>query len=29
VKHFLGADGQCGAGDVAREGIRVIEAAQR
>jgi class 3 adenylate cyclase len=26
VKHFFGADGQCGAGDVAREGIRVIEA---
>jgi adenylate cyclase len=29
VKHFLGADGQCGAGDVAREGIRAIEAAHR
>jgi hypothetical protein len=29
VKHLLGADGQCGAGDVAREGIRAIEAARR
>ena len=27
VKHLLGADGQCGAGDLAREGIRAIEAA--
>ena len=26
VKHLVGADGQCGAGDVAREGIREIEA---
>jgi class 3 adenylate cyclase len=25
VRHFLGADGQCGAGDIAREGIRRIE----
>jgi class 3 adenylate cyclase len=29
VKHLIGADGQCGAGDVAREGIRAIEAAKR
>ncbi len=29
VKHLLGADGQCGSGDVAREGIRRIEAAAR
>lgn len=29
VKHFLGADGQCGAGDVAREGIRRIEGERR
>ncbi len=27
VKRFLGADGVCGAGDVARDGIRAIEAA--
>jgi len=26
VKHFFGADGACGAGDLAREGIRSIEA---
>jgi len=26
VKHFFGADGQCGAGDLARAGIRAIEA---
>ncbi len=26
VKHFFGADGACGAGDLAREGIRAIEA---
>lgn len=29
VKRFLGADGQCGAGEVAREGIRAIEAGLR
>jgi class 3 adenylate cyclase len=29
VKHLLGADGQCGAGDVAREAIRIIEAGRR
>jgi len=29
VKHLIGADGQCGEGDVAREGIRTIEAARR
>jgi class 3 adenylate cyclase len=29
VKHLLGADGQCGAGDVAREGIRAIGAGHR
>jgi class 3 adenylate cyclase len=29
VKHLIGADGQCGAGDVARDGIRVIEAARK
>ena len=29
VKHLVGADGQCGTGDVAREGIRVIEAGHR
>jgi adenylate cyclase len=29
VKRALGADGACGAGDVAREGIRTIEAAGR
>ncbi len=26
MKHFFGADGQCGAGDLARGGIRAIEA---
>jgi hypothetical protein len=26
VKHFFGADGQCGAGDLARAGIRAIDA---
>jgi class 3 adenylate cyclase len=26
VKHFFGADGQCGAGDLARAGIQAIEA---
>jgi class 3 adenylate cyclase len=29
VRRFLGADGLCGAGDVAREGIRVIEAGRQ
>ena len=29
VRHFLGADGQCGAGDIAREAIRRIEAERR
>jgi class 3 adenylate cyclase len=29
VRHFLGADGQCGAGDIARAGLRKIEGADR
>ncbi len=29
VKHFFGADGACGAGDLAREGIRSIEAGRK
>jgi class 3 adenylate cyclase len=29
VRHFLGADGQCGAGDIARDAIRRIEKERR